>query len=255
MNEINYLIEGSGEPVVFIHGLSDSLMYWQALTSDFTNNYRVLRYDLRGHGETPLGSDEISVELFSDDLKNLLDDLNIKKAHIVGFSLGGAVALDFSLKNPSYVSSMVLMSSYFNAACSDEKFYKQMIESIDDSYEAFYDYMIPLVLCPNVIDENKEELEILKQVSALTANSEGIKKAIIACSNFNVEDRLCEINIPTLILAGRYDEIYPVEIQKELNSKIKNSKLVIIENIKHNLLVGENIAKISYILNDFFKNY
>ena len=253
MDETNYQIEGNGEVVVLIHGLSDSLDYWLALSSFLKNNYRVLRYDLRGHGKTPVGSDEITVDLYAEDLKNLLDDLNIKKANLVGFSLGGAIALEFSIKYPSYVSSMVLMSSYFNASKTKENFYEQIIQSIDDSYDKFYDYMMPLILCPDVIGENKEELEILKQLSVLTANVEGIKKASIACSNFDVEDKLNEIDIPTLILAGRYDEIYPVEIQKELNSKIKNSELIIIDNVKHNLLVGKNIKKISVILSDFFK--
>ena len=250
--DLNYKSEGNGETVVLIHGLSDNLLYWEPLVQNLKKDYNVLRFDLRGHGESPLGSDEITADLFADDLKNLLDDLNVKKAHIVGFSLGGVVALNFSVKYPQYVSSLVLMSSFFKCTSSMNEFFNLMLEAVDIGYEEFYDYMVPLVLCPEVIEANKDELEMIKQYNASNANIDAIKKASFACINFDVEDKLCDINVPVLVLAGRYDDISTVEMQNELSDKIKDSEFVVLENVRHNLLVGENISVVSGLLKDFF---
>lgn len=109
---MNYKLEGNGETLVFIHGLSDNLLYWEYLASNLKNDYQILRVDLRGHGNSGLGNDEISIDTYVDDLFVLLDELNLEKINLVGFSLGGAVALAFTIKYPSIVSSLVLMSSF-----------------------------------------------------------------------------------------------------------------------------------------------
>ena len=72
--ELNYVVEGDGEPLLFIHGLSDNMIYWVALAAGLKRNYQIIRVDLRGHGGAALGSDEITMDLYCDDLKNLLDD-------------------------------------------------------------------------------------------------------------------------------------------------------------------------------------
>ncbi len=256
MNEfdLNYADEGEGEVIVFIHGLSDNLLYWEVLATSLKKDYRIVRVDLRGHGQTPWGDEEITIDLYSDDLKNLLDGLNADRINLIGFSLGGAVAIDFTVRHPEMVSSLVLMSTF--SKCDDylEKVFAEFKSNLCGGFEEFYDYMIPKVLCPEVIEKNVEELEMLKQISSKSANVEAYIKATEACLNFNAEDRLSDITQPTLILAGKYDEICPLMYQETLNRMIENSKLVVFDNLKHNLLVGKNIAKIEDIIDDFLKN-
>lgn len=255
LNEImklNYVVEGNGETLVFIHGLSDNLLYWEVLTTTLKKDFRVVRFDLRGHGQSPLGDEEISIDTYADDLKNILDDLGIQKANLVGFSLGGAVALDFAIKYPDYVSSLVLMSTFFR--------YDDVMDTLDQfknylvkGFDEFFDFMLPRVLCPDVIEANKEELEFLKKESSKTANIDAYTKAVDACSSFNVESQLSKITVPTLILAGKYDRIFPLSIQENLSQKISGSRLIVLDNLRHNLLVGKNNIKIISMLNDFIK--
>ena len=112
----------------------------------------------------------------------------------------------------------------------------------------FYDFMVPLVLCPDIIDKHAKELEMFKQLASPNANTKAYLESVDACLNFNVENQLSEINVPTLILAGQYDEIFPLNIQRELYNKINNSKLIVLDNTKHNLLVGKNNEKIINII-------
>ena len=83
-------------------------------------------------------------------------------------------------------------------------------------------------------------IESLKEMTSQNANVEAYIKAVDVCLNFNAEEYLSEISIPTLIVAGKYDEISTLEMQKDLNSKIENSKLIVLDNVKHNLLIGDN---------------
>jgi pimeloyl-ACP methyl ester carboxylesterase len=245
---LHYKIEGSGKTLVFIHGLSDNFLYWEFLATNLKNDYQVLRFDLRGHGESELGDEEIAIGTYVDDLKGLLDELNIDNVILVGFSLGGAVALDFAIKYPQRVSSLVLMSSFYGVDSHSGSIFNQFKNTLSNSFEDFYDYILPMVLCPEVIEENKVELELLKGIASQSANTEAFVRAVDAALDFNVEDELSEIDVPTLILAGRYDDIFPLKTQKEMQSKINNSRLIVLDDVKHNLLVGKNNEKILDIL-------
>ena len=104
---MNYKLEGNGKAMVFIHGLSDNLLYWEFLAGNLKHDYQVLRVDLRGHGESELGDGEITIDTYVDDLHNLLEELNISKVNLIGFSLGSAVAIDFTVKYPQNQKNII----------------------------------------------------------------------------------------------------------------------------------------------------
>ena len=245
---MNYKIEGKGDILLFIHGLSDNLLYWEVLDSHLKKYYQVIRVDLRGHGESELGIENISIDSYVEDLKYLLDELGIENINLIGFSLGGAVALEFTIKYPQFVDSLILMSTFFKADEYSKNIFNQFKNALDVGFEEFVDFMLPLVLCPNVIENHNEELEMLKLISSQSANVEAYTKAVDACLTFDVENELSSIVVSTLILAGQYDEIFPLKMQIEFQNKIKNSKLIVFENTKHNLLVGRNNEKIINII-------
>ncbi|SDA58038.1 alpha/beta fold hydrolase [Methanobrevibacter millerae] len=250
--KINYLLEGDGDKtIVFIHGLSDSLLYWLPLTSVLKSDYMVLSYDLRGHGESELGFDEFTVDLLSDDLHNLLNDLGIDEASLIGLSLGGNVALNFALNYPDFTDKLVLMSTFSEV---DDELHEKFLEfrdAIDVSFEEFYDVIINYVLPDEMIEKHKGDLEFIKMEAAKTANLKAIKNAIDMGMEFNVTSRLSEIDSPALILSGRDDEITSVELQRILNDNIDDSEMVIFENTRHNLLIGQNIEEILKLIRGF----
>ena len=250
---MNYKLEGSGQTLVFIHGLSDSLLYWEYLASNLKDHYHVLRVDLRGHGVSELKDDELTIGLFADDLHCLLRELNIGKVCLIGFSLGGAVALDFAIRYPQMVSSLVLMSSFYRADEHLENIFNQFKNALDKGFGDFYDLILPMVLCPDVINDNRKNLEVLKEFASLSANTQAYIQACDAGLDFDVEEKLSQIDVPTLILAGKYDEITVLESQKELQRKITNSKLIVFDDVKHNLLVGKNNEEILNILKKGYK--
>lgn len=251
--KINYVFEGHGDKtIVFVHGLMDSLEYWRRLSSSLNDEYRTLIYDIRGHGDSPLGDDAFNIDTLVDDLYNLFLKLGIEKASLVGLSMGGNIVLSFAIRYPDLVDKIVLMSTYSETDDNLESILLEFKQAISISYEAFFDVIIRYVIPEKVYDQNKDALEILKREKAKKANIDSIKNGIDVGLDFNVTQDLNKIDCPALILAGRDDDIISLELCNILKSNIKNSDLIIFENTKHDVLFGRNLLEVSELLGRFF---
>lgn len=100
--------EGSGFPLILLHGNSESGEYFQKQISYFGRQYRVIAPDTRGHGRSPRGNRPFSIRQFAEDLKDFMDEKGIEKAHLLGFSDGGNIALIFALHYPERVDHLIL---------------------------------------------------------------------------------------------------------------------------------------------------
>ena len=250
--EMNYVFEGNGDKIiVFVHGLGESLDYWRVLSSKLNKGYKILLYDIRGHGNSPLGDEAFSIDMLVDDLHNLILKLNIKKTSLVGFSLGGNVILSFAIKYPDFVDKLIVMSSFSE---NDENLRSKFLEfrdAIGISYEAFFDVIIRYVIPDDVYMQNREVLEFVKKENARKANTNAIKYGIDAGIDFDVTNQLNSIRCPVMILAGRDDDIISLKLSEILNDNIKNSQLMIFDDTKHNLLIGKNISEILELMRKF----
>lgn len=106
--KLHYKEQGLGEALIILHGLFGSLDNWQTLANRFAQNYRVVIADQRNHGRSP-HSKQWSYELMSDDLLELMDDLGLEKAHVLGHSMGGKTAMHFALKHSERLHSVVIV--------------------------------------------------------------------------------------------------------------------------------------------------
>lgn len=248
--EMNYAVEGSGDKtVVFIHGLSDSMEYWRVLSSSLHDDYMMVLYDIRGHGKSLY--EPFTIDLLVDDLYNLLLKLNIEKTSLIGFSLGGNIALSFAVKYPDIAERLVIMSSFSECDENLKSKFKELRYAINKSYEDFYDAIIHYVIMDDVFNRNREVLEIVKRESAKTANLEAIANGIDMGFDLNISDQLCGIDNPTLILAGREDDLISQDLTDIMKNNIKNSNMVVFDDIKHNLLIGDNVSEILRLIRKF----
>ena len=105
---LNYELEGEGDCLVLIHGFSDHLGMWYGQRPEFSRYYRVLAYDFRGHGRTITPGGGMSMVGHADDLLAMLEALDIDRAALVGYSMGGRIGLEFALKYPEKVTGLVM---------------------------------------------------------------------------------------------------------------------------------------------------
>lgn len=108
---VAYLDEGSGEPVVLLHGIAGSSQTWRALIGPLSRKYRVVAPDLLGHGNSTKPRSDYSLGALSVLVRDILDELGITRATVVGHSLGGGIAMQLVYQHPGYVERLVLIGS------------------------------------------------------------------------------------------------------------------------------------------------
>lgn len=106
--KLNCLEQGSGEVLILLHGNGENHSYFSHQIGHFYASYRVLAPDTRGHGDSPRGQAPFSIRQFARDLRDFMDERNIQKASILGFSDGGNIALQFALEHPERVERLIL---------------------------------------------------------------------------------------------------------------------------------------------------
>lgn len=115
--EINhhYIEQGTGFPLLLLHGNGEECGYFEHQMGPFARHFRVIAVDTRGHGLSPRGTAPFTIRQFADDLLAFMDRLSIAKAHILGFSDGGNIALVFALAHPERVERLVLNGANLDA--------------------------------------------------------------------------------------------------------------------------------------------
>ena len=111
-----YIEQGQGEPLILLHGNGEDSGYFRGQIGVFAEYYHVYALDTRGHGKTPRGDKPFTIRQFADDLLGFLDEHNIEKAHLLGFSDGGNIAMVFALRYPDRVDRLILNGANLDAS-------------------------------------------------------------------------------------------------------------------------------------------
>ena len=106
--ELHYREQGTGEPLILLHGNGEDGSYFEHQMNAFASRFRVIALDTRGHGRSPRGEAPFTIRQFADDLLAFMDGQGIERAHLLGFSDGGNIALVFALAHPERVGKLVL---------------------------------------------------------------------------------------------------------------------------------------------------
>jgi len=252
---LNYELDGKGPAVVFINGLTMDVNGWYFQGPAFTQRYKILRYDCRGQGQSDKPEMDYSQEMHADDLKDLMDKLGIKKAHIVGISNGGMIAQHFTLMYPEKVGGLVLVdtSSFIDTLL--ELIIKAWIKATEIGGSEFrYDMSLPALFAESYIKKNPEAILVMRENNIRNNPQKHIVNLAKSCLKHNINDRTLEIKAPTLIIVGEEDILIPLKYSKILHEKIKGSKLVIIKDCGHVPPI-EKPEEFNKIVLDFLKDH
>ncbi len=227
---MNYELVGSGKCLTLIHGAGDNLNAWFNQVPAFSQHYRVLTYDVRGHGQTELPEGELTTELWVDDLYAILKALNISETFLLGHSMGGAIARQFTLTHPEMVKALVLSNSGGAARPSEEDVRQRearlqaQIETIKKAgMEAVIKDRFSLILSPGFAEKNPETAERYKSVF-LQNEPERYLRMMQRMGRFSVRSDLSKITCPTLVIGGEYDFGGPAAV-KTTQEAIRGSQL------------------------------
>ena len=106
--QLHYKEQGEGQPLILLHGNGENCDYFEHQIQYFSKQYHIFAIDTRGHGQSPRGEKPFTIKQFAEDLHDFMDEKNIAKAILLGFSDGGNIALTFALKYPERIDKLVL---------------------------------------------------------------------------------------------------------------------------------------------------
>ena len=176
-----YIEQGTGFPLILLHGNGEDCVYFARQMDSFSEHFHVIALDTRGHGQTPRGEAPFTIRQFAEDLLAFMDQHNIEKAHLLGFSDGGNIAMVFALAHPERVDKLIL-----NGANLDASGVKRKIQiPIEIGYQI-------AKLFAKKSPKAKKNAEML----GLMVNDPNVKP-----------EELSRIQCPTLVVAGDKDMI------------------------------------------------
>jgi 3-oxoadipate enol-lactonase len=234
---VRYNDEGSKDAsvIIFIHGFPLNKSMWDKQLKSLKGNYRVIAYDIRGHGNTDLGAIDFSIDLFVSDLLGFMDALKIEKTIICGLSMGGYIALN-AIENYSTRFTALILSDTNCTADSPEAIEKRMntiISIKENGVEKLANDLIPNLFAPESLKTNSEEIAAVKEM-IVTTSKQSLYNSLNALANRKETcSKLRSIKLPVLILVGEEDKITPIEAARAMNMKIRDSDLRIIPHSGH----------------------
>ena len=237
-----YEIGGEGSDLVFVHaGCADSRM-WDEQFSIFVDNYRALRYDMRGYGKSSLGQTTFSNR---DDLYNLLEILDIHQAHFVACSMGSLAVTDFALEHPEKVKSLVLVSPALSGYQYQGPPPQPVLEMIEarkaGKLEQAAELQAQIWADGPKRNSDQSNRQAHKLVYEMSLDSLNLQADIIRQTTFLIEEplnppaieRLEEIKVPTLVIVGDMDDDSEMAIADVLTTRINGAQKTIVPGSAH----------------------
>ncbi len=235
--DISYNDEGSAESptIIFIHGFPLNKSMWNKQIEFLKDDFRVIAYDIRGHGNSEVGDIDFSIALFAKDLLAFMDALKIKKTIICGLSMGGYIALNAIENYPERFNALILSDTNCAADTSEGK-EKRMktIESIkENGVDKLANDLIPNLFADESFKRDLKEIPAVREMIVKTS-TKSLNNSLHAMANREETcGKLSQIKVPVLIIVGTDDKITPPEVARSMQSKIKDSQLRIIEHAGH----------------------
>ncbi len=233
--KIHYVVEGEGEPVVLIHGFTASIqMQWglPGILSKLSKDYQVVAFDNRGHGRSgkPHDPNMYGVEMVND-VTRLMDHLNIKKAHVVGYSMGGFITDLLVATHPDRLITATLGGAgWMRPDDSRMSFMTELADSLDAGKG-----IGPLInqLTPAGRPKpTEEQIDSFNQMLSLTNDPKALAACVRGMGKLNVTEAQLKANkVPVLALIGELDPLKAGV--DELKSVMPDLKVVVIEDTDH----------------------
>ena len=244
--------------IVLVHGIGGDVDGWSYIRDILLEDgLSTVALDVRGHGysDHPRDSKGYEIDLIMKDIKHVIDAEGLKEVILVGHSGGAVLALSFALRYPENLSGLVLLAgSYLSPAYMHSPVKKR----IADGIVAVGAYLSPPHFGPwhstYPLGKFHKEYEWWGLIRTIARNSLRsyllVGKAII---NIDLRDRLSEVAVSTLLVAGENDTIYPVAISRTMHERISDSRLEIVTG-KNHVLILNAIDEVAALIIDFAKN-
>ena len=232
-----YIDEGKGRPLVFIHGLSGNLNWWSLLIPEFKNKFRVIALDLPGHGKSGKTFKNYKLHSLTKYLAEFLELLDLKDPILVGYSMGGALTLQYLIEHPGRIRESIVIAP---AGVRQPHHPIQQIVAKTSLHLPFLKkYLFPRAMAGSVTKRPEEILQIIYNSMYMTQDPDWkhFHNVVMTTTkdllSFSVQDRLHHIKTRLLAIWGEDDALEPVGLASVLKTKTSNTQIEIIPECGH----------------------
>ena len=250
----NHRIDGAGHRwVTFVTGIANDLSMWDGQITALEHDFRILRYDLRGHGGSESSAGPYSIRLLVGDLKALLDSQSVRKTTLVGLGLGGAIAQAFAIEHPGRVEALVPCCCRARMVPDFATMWHKLRGTVQQSgLESIVEPTVQRWFSEDFKAAHPEVLDKIRKMIRRTT-SEGYLGVSAAFLGLDVEDRLHEIKAPALYVSGAEDKLGgPPALMENLSKKIKDARHLSVPNAAHIANI-QNPAGFNAVLTEFLR--
>ena len=234
---VSYTDEGpdEGSVIIFIHGFPLNKSMWNKQVDALKTKYRVISYDIRGHGDSECGTEHFSIDLFVSDLIKLMDILKIEKASLCGLSMGGYIALNAIEKYPERFEALVLSDTH---CIADPPHVRQKrLETIDTikatGLEKYVEDSLSNLFAPESFITKKEEVQAVREMILNTSEQSLTRTLLALFLREETCNKMADIDVPVLFIVGQEDKITPPEAAMYMQDRTKNSSMHVIDHAGH----------------------
>ena len=251
--DCNYSVTGSGPAIFLTHGVGGAEDAWRFITPKLNSMFTVVTYDLRGHGKSPVNNKDFNLDDLVLDLERVREKTNIQKAHFMGHSLGGMIAPAYAKKFPERVLSVGLLSTVAGRSDEDKQKVWSVISDLKDKgVEQTLKNLTNRWFTDNFIEKNPDLVSRrLKQV--IDTDKDVFINVFKIYAETEMISWLKDIKKPCLFMTGENDGGCTPYHNKKMSNEVKDSKLVIIPEVKHSFLI-EAPEQIANNLIEFIEN-
>ncbi len=234
--DLFYEALGDGEPLVLVSGYTQDHTSWATALPVFSKKYRTIVLDNRGSGQTVVPDRPFTIEDMADDISGLLDSLNIKKASVIGISLGGMIAQALAIRHPEKVKGLVLCSTGSRGSPRSKFVLGTLAEELAKGkidHEFYYKMVFPLLFSNNFFANPDMLKMVMSRTLASKVDPANILRQRQAIDTVDLTTRLGSIKAATLVVHGNEDILFPISYGRELATGIPKAKLVALEGGNH----------------------
>jgi len=237
INNLSIFTEGNKEnkAILFVHGFPFDHYMWDAQVKALSSSYFCVRYDIRGLGESPAGDGQFTMEMFVDDLEEIVSGMELNKPVLCGLSMGGYISLRAMGRIENIFSAIILCDTK-SVADDDEIKLKRAgaIKRINDGqFKLFIEEFVENCFADRFINESEKEYRKIVNRS-LNNDPVGVKGCVLAmATRTDTTELLQGIKIPTLVICGSEDKLTPPTVMKPMADKISGSEFVLVDGAGH----------------------
>lgn len=232
---------GEGPPLILLNGMSQTVANWRTQMRALADRFRVIAYDARAQGRTPVGEQPLSLELHARDLRDLLDGLGIARAHLVGFSHGARVALGAAARYPDRVDHLVLTSTGMNDDALRDTITRGWLEILArGGVEAMAWASLPQILGPSFLAAHHAHVDAMIKATGQRNTVEGLDALVRGLRSFpHPQADAAAVTSPTLLITSDADLLVAPEAARRLAAAIPGARHVTVDDTGHTIPIEQ----------------